>query len=108
MPSNVLNMVSLHHQQHLQPGMTRSHSSASITQTKKAQGNAMAASDPDLAKQLFKANVKCAIDDRISGTSVKYEELRTKFTSKDSSAIELCQYLTALTHFVTYLHLQSR
>lgn len=61
----------------------------------------MAASDPDLAKQLFKANVKLAIDDRISGSSSKYEELRLKFTS-DTSPFELCQYLAALTHFVTY------
>jgi len=64
----------------------------------------MTASDPDLAKQLFKANVKLAIDDRISGTSAKYEELRRKFTSSETemSPIELCQYLAALTHFVTY------
>ena len=63
----------------------------------------MAASDPDLAKQLFKANVQLAIDDRISGSSSKYEELRLKFTSSEASPFELCQYLTALTHFVTYM-----
>jgi hypothetical protein len=95
-------MVSLQ-QQHLRPEMSRSHSSASLATAKKPVANNMAASDPDLAKQLFKANVKCAIDDRISGTSVKYEELRAKFTSSDTSPIELCQYLAALTHFVTYV-----
>lgn len=62
----------------------------------------MAASDPDLAKQLFRANVKIAIDDRVSGTSAKYEELRANFVSPEASPIELCQYLTALSHFVTY------
>jgi hypothetical protein len=96
-------MVALH-QRHIQSGMARSHSSPSITPAKKSPSNSMAASDPDLAKQLFKANVKCAIDDRTEGSSVKYEELRVKFTSSETSAIELCQYLTALTHFVTYFH----
>ena len=62
----------------------------------------MAASDPDLAKQLFIANVQVAIDDRISGDSKKYNELRQKLTSADASPFELCQYLSALTHFVTY------
>jgi hypothetical protein len=62
----------------------------------------MTASDPDLAQQLFKANVRVAIDDRISGASVKYEELRLRLASPEISHIELCQYLTALTHFVTY------
>jgi hypothetical protein len=62
----------------------------------------LSASDPDLAKQLYKANVKLAIEDRASGSSAKYEELRSKFTSSTSSTIELCQYLSALTNFVTY------
>ena len=83
--------------------MARSHSSATIAPSKKLAANAMTASDPDLAKQLYKANVKVAIDDRISGSSSKYDELCDKFTSPDSSAIELSQYLAALTHFVTYL-----
>lgn len=62
----------------------------------------MAASDPDLARQLFKANVKLAIDDRVHGSSAKFEDLRLKFSSPDTSPIEISQYLTALTHFVTY------
>src|SRR3981189_1089579 len=94
-------MVSLN-QQHLRAGMTRSHSSAAIAPSKKMAANSMTASDPDLAKQLYKANVKVAIDDRISGTSSRYDDLCAKFTSPDSSAIELCQYLAALSHFVTY------
>src|SRR5208282_762447 len=98
-------MVSLDRKQHLQPTMSRSHSSTSMTPSSKKSSsstNAMATSDPDLAKQLFKANVKLAIDDRISGSSLKYEELRLKFTSSETSPFELCQYLAALTHFVTY------
>jgi RNA polymerase I-specific transcription initiation factor RRN3 len=67
----------------------------------------MTASDPDLAKQLFRANVKLAIDERGKGNFAKYDELRGKFTSRDTSAIELCQYLAALTHFVTYAPLRS-
>lgn len=63
----------------------------------------MSASDIDLAKQLFKANVKAAIDDRVSGTGARYQELVAKFASQDSSTAQLCQYLTALTHFVTLL-----
>jgi hypothetical protein len=95
-------MVSLN-QPHLQPTMARSHSSATLLPSvKKASSSAMTASDPDLAKQLYKANVKLAIDDRISGMSAKYEELRSKFTSPSTSPIEICQYLAALTHFVTY------
>jgi RNA polymerase I-specific transcription initiation factor RRN3 len=95
-------MVSLN-QPHLQPGMARSHSSATlIPAAKMVSSSAMTASDPDLAKQLYKANVKLAIDDRITGMSAKYEELRAKFTSPSTSPIELCQYLAALTHFVTY------
>ena len=101
-------MVSLN-QQHIRAGMARSHSSATIAPSKKVVvANSMTASDPDLAKQLYKANVKVAIDDRISGTSSKYEELVAKFTSPDSSAIELCQYLAALSHFVTYASLLEK
>lgn len=104
-------MVSLNQKHHLQQGMSRSQSTTTITPSKKTSAssssstskNAMTASDPDLAKQLFKANVKLAIDDRISGTSIKYEELRGKFSSNNISPMELCQYLGALTHFVTYL-----
>src|SRR5579859_8149410 len=95
-------MVSLNHQQHLRAGIARSHSSASVTASKKVSANSLTASDPDLAKQLYKANVKVAIDDRISGTSSKYDDLCAKFASPNSSAIELCQYLAALSHFVTY------
>lgn len=98
-------MVSLNRKQHLQATMSRPHSPTTVTPSMKKSSsstNAMAASDPDLAKQLFKANVKLAIDDRISGSSSKYEELRLKFTSSETTPIELCQYLAALTHFVTY------
>jgi len=63
----------------------------------------MAASDPDLARQLFKANVKLAIEDRMHGSSAKFEELRSKFSASETSPIEISQYLTALTHFVTYV-----
>lgn len=73
-----------------------------MTPSKKVSANSLTASDPDLAKQLYKANVKVAIDDRISGASSKYEDLCAKFISPNSSAIELCQYLAALSHFVTY------
>jgi hypothetical protein len=83
--------------------MSRSHSSATLTpSTKKSPPNNMAASDPDLAKQLFKANVKLAIDDRAHGSSAKFDELAAKFKSPETSPIEISQYLTALTHFVTY------
>ena len=62
----------------------------------------MNSSDPNLAQQLFRANVKLALEDRISGTSEKYDELCKKFShSSETSQVELCQYLTALTHFVT-------
>ena len=67
----------------------------------------MGASDPDLAKQLFKANVKLAIDDRISGSSARYEELQARFNNSDLSPIELCQYLAALSHFVTYIYIPT-
>jgi hypothetical protein len=99
-----LNMVSLS-QKHptLQQGMSRSHSSATLTSsTKKSPPNNMAASDPDLAKQLFKANVKLAIDDRVHGSSTKFDELAAKFRAAETSPIEISQYLTALIHFVTY------
>lgn len=95
-------MVSLN-QQHIRAGMARSHSSVTIAPSRKiAAASSMTASDPDLAKQLYKANVKVALDDRISATSSKYDDLCAKFTSPNSSAIELCQYLAALSHFVTY------
>ena len=99
-----LNMVSLSQKfPTLQQGMSRSHSSATLTpSTKKSPPNTMAASDPDLAKQLFKANVKLAIDDMVHGSSVKFEELGAKFSSTETSPIEISQYLMALTHFVTY------
>lgn len=100
-------MVSIQ-QQRLQNGLSRSASTVAITTKKSAATNAMTASDPDLAKQLYKANVKLAIEDRRVGASTKYEELREKFISPDTSAIELCQYLTALSNFVTYVLLPMK
>jgi len=86
----------------LQNGLARSASTAMITSKKSAATSSMTASDPDLAKQLYKANVRLAIEDRKTGTSAKYEELREKFASPATSAIEICQYLSALSNFVTY------
>jgi len=92
-------------------GITRSNSTVTLTISKKGTSTPtispivsekMASSDPDLAKQLFKANVKIAIEDRVSGSGAKYEELRLKFASLQTPPIELCQYIIALNHFVTY------
>jgi hypothetical protein len=84
--------------------LARSHSLAGFVPSKKmvSINTSMTASDPDLAKQLYHANVRLAIDDRVSGTGAKYEELRTAFASADASPVELCQYIAAMTHFVTY------
>jgi len=87
--------------------LARSQSVAGMTTaipTKKmalTMSSSMAASDPDLAKELYHANVRLAIDDRMSGPGAKYEELRAVFTSPDPSPMDLCQYLAAMTHFVT-------
>jgi hypothetical protein len=97
-------MVSINTTKHLPPAgsLVRSQSAAaSLAGPPSKKMASMTASDPDLAKQLYYANVRLAIDDRVSGTGAKFEDLRAVFSSADTSPAELCQYLAAMTHFVT-------
>ena len=108
-------MVAVRQKQSPVQGLLRSNSTVSLTISKKRpstptpsqMSEKMASSDPDLAKQLFKANVKIALDDRISGSGAKYEDLRMKFVSVQTPPMELCQYIIALTNFVTYVFLNE-